>query len=360
MRGKEIGLVINDNLYLYNITRDINLLKDTQKLKYNYFNFSLKTDSSKESNGIFDFTDFRNKNKDEKLTETLSRLENNLYLENINLKDLDENLQNFFKESYLIQNKEFENFHFFINPEKSEAEKFILGIYNNSNEQLHNGDRVKGLKCWIDKESKEIKSYENYSPVKDASKIVCHLSPEYAFYYKEKFFEDYLEDMLNEIKSENPTIELEFSSNNTFYYTKKLDCNSPLEKKSFDNKILQEFDFIINVKKDDGTTKNIVLEAKTKLSKFIVEEQCEKVQKYIKNDNLKIFDEYLLIGFNTDTNMESLQYFRKKYKIDYINDLENAFKYPLPETDDKLLYCISSNNYDKLKTSLIKIFRNIE
>lgn len=353
---EEIGIYINEILYLFDFYKSISKLKVTQKLLFEYFNFSIKVDFQKEADSIFDFSTFRAKNKDAKLTTLLSELENNLYLKRVKHEDLDEEVKEFFKTSYLVQNKEFKNFHFFVSKEDSENE-FLFGIFNNSNEQLHNGDRVKGLKCWIDKNSKEIKSFENYEHIKNAAQLVCHLSPEYAFYYKEKFFEDYLEDILKEIKDEETDLYLDYTTNNKFYFSKENKIDSPLEKKYQKEKIEQEFDFIVTIIKD-GIEKNIVLEAKTKLSKFIADDQRHKVEKYIKRDELKIFDEYVLIGFNHDETMKSLQYFQNKYPLEKCSHIiDIAFKYPLPATEDKDLYCMSSNNYENLKASLIQLFK---
>lgn len=353
---KEIGIYIDNKIYLHNFYGNKSNLNISQKILFDYFKFSIKIDFEKKSDAIMDFSSIRSKNKDTKLTEVLSSLENNLYLKKTKFDELDSEIQDFFQTSYLVQNKEFKNFHFFIFKEDTDNE-FLLGVFNNSNEQLHDGSRVKGLKCWIDKNSKEIKSFENYEHIKNASQLVCHLSPEYAFYFKEKFFEDYLEDILDEIKSDEQDLNLEYITNNKFYFSKECTIDSPLEKKYQKGKIEQEFDFIVSIEKD-GISKNVVLEAKTKLSKYIADEQREKVQKYIKHDKLKIFDEYVLIGFNYDNTMKSLQYFQNKYPIKSCQDkIDIAFNYPLPATDDKNLYCMSSTSYENLKQSLISLFR---
>lgn len=347
----EIGIIINDEIYLFDYYMNKSILKASQNLLYKYFKSSIKVDFEKDANNIIDFTPFRSKNKDIKLTEVLSKLENNLFLR-VKYEELDPEIQDFFITSYLVQNKELEDLHFIVSRERAD-ENYLLGIFDNK------GERIKGLKCWIDKNSKEIKSFENYEHVKDASKMVCHLSPEYAFYFKEKFFEDYLEDMLTEIKNEVTDFDLDFISNNKFYFSSGYLTGSPLDEKFYNQKVEQEFDFIVSIVRG-GVEKNIVLEAKTKLTKFIADEQREKVQKYIKHDTLNMFDEYVLLGFNSDDTMKSLKYFQRKYPIPSISDpVDNAFKYPLPETEDKILYCISSTNYDNLKKYLINLFKTI-
>lgn len=347
----EIGIIINDEIYLYDYYNNQSILNISQSLLYKYFNFSIKVDFEKDANNIIDFSSFRSKNKDIKLTDVLSQLKNNLYLK-IKYEELDSEIKDFFITSYLVQNKEIEDIHFIVSKERAD-ENYLLGIFDNK------GERIKGLKCWIDKGSKEIKSFENYEHVKDASKLVCHLSPEYAFYYKEKFFEDYLEDMLTEIQDEVSDFEIKFIANNKFYFSNDYSSESPLNEKIYNEKVEQEFDFIVNVSKD-GIEKNIVLEAKTKLTKFIADDQREKVQKYIQHDNLKIFDEYVLLGFTDDKSMSSLKYFQKKYPIHEVsNVLDTAFMYPLPETEDKILYCMASTNYINLKNSLVTLFKNI-
>lgn len=352
---EEIGLFINNQVYVFDFYKNRSRLQVTQKMLFEYFKHSIKVDFEKKSNDIIDFSNIRQKNKDEKLTTILAKLENNLHLEKIKFEDLDSEIQDFFQTSYLIQNKEFEHFHLFVANQETEN-KFLLGIVNNSNERLHDGSGVKGLKCWIDKESKEIKSFENYESIKNASQLVCHLSPEYAFYYKEKFFEDYLEDILTDIKAEKPEFHLEYITNNKFYFSNSYNEDSPLEAKYQNGKVEQEFDIIVSIEKN-GISKNVVLEAKTKLTKYIADEQRKKVQKYIKHDNLKIFDDYLLIGFNHDNTMEDLMYFQKKYPIVSSNDnIEISFRYPLPATEDKVIYCMASTNYILLKEALINFF----
>ena len=67
--------------------------------------------------------------------------------------------------------------------------------------------------------------------------------------------------------------------------------------------------------------------------------------------------DYLLIGFNHDNTMEDLMYFQKKYPIaSSNNNIEIGFRYPLPATEDKVIYCMASTNYIQLKEALINFF----
>jgi hypothetical protein len=182
---------------------------------------------------------------------------------------------------------------------------------------------------------------------------VMHLIPDVAFYFKEKFFEDLLKNILEEIKTQNESLNIEIIDNKTFYINKNSRITNPLySEASYEHN--QEFDFIVNYTKNNGQSSTIVIEAKTKLSKFIIQDQAEKVEKYIENDDLEIFDKYFLVGFNIDDNVYSaMAYFIENLFID--NSLTGlAFRYPLPTTK-KDLYCIAANDRDTLKTNLLTL-----
>lgn len=347
-----IGVSIGDFLFFYDIyalLRD-NIL-DGNHVKLEYLKYSILLEDDKDRGTSEKIEEFRREIMNENLLKILSNLVNNLYTKEHHFSMLDSTIQKkFFNKGYKVESKYLEQNQIYI-PYIEDAEA-LFGIHNNTDARPHDGTSLKGLKTWIDTSNHEL----NTATTKLSTKAeeVIHLLPDIAFYFKEKFFEDLLEIILHEIKEEYSELELEINTNKIFYIDKEKEFANPLDSKAVHASNCQEFDFIVNFRQEDGTKVTVVIEAKTKLSKFIIQDQAEKVEKYMKYDDLNIFDKYFLVGFNSDKTVDSaMAYFIKNMPIDNTKDL--GFEYPLPSTDS-VLYCTASNNREQLKQNLLALF----
>ncbi len=186
---------------------------------------------------------------------------------------------------------------------------------------------------------------------------VINLIPDISFYYIEKFFEDFLYKILEDIKNEGE-IEIDMITNVNLVLDK--DAIDSFDPHNNGNK--KEFDFLIYAKKN-GVEKIILIEAKTKLSRHYIESQIEKTEEIIEAEDrkLKIVDEYCLVSFNSDNICDNYKYFITKYANGkFNNEADEAkiksynFDVPLVKSEDKLLGCLSQTSYSKLKEMIVE------
>lgn len=344
-----VGLVIGEYLFIYDAYLLLkNELNENKETKLNYLKINILKEDFKKRGGSTKIDEFIADLSNNMLIDSLKSLKNNLYIEN-NFDTIDDEIKDkYYNVGYMVESDYLAQNQFFI--PYIEGEKPLFGLHNNSNARDDKGVAEKGLKSWINAQHQEKNTASQNNPTK--AKKVIHLLPDIAFYFKEKFFEDYLEILLNEIKGENSELNIEIITNKIFYINTNKRITNPLFlDASFDR--LQEFDFIINYTKN-GKIYIVVIEAKTKLSKFIIQDQADKVEKYMKYDDLKIFDKYFLVGFNKDSTVDSaMAYFIKNMAIKNTSNL--CFEYPLPTTD-KTLYCVASSERNILKQNLLALF----
>ncbi len=356
--NKIIGLVLENYLFFYDIYE---LIKDdvlnTKDIKQHYLKENILIEDNKAEYKSDIINEFKASISNEDLLNTLSLLEENIYLTETNFKHARKNnTKAFFSSAYKVKTKYLKNYELFVPLIKKQKDKpapSLFGLNNISNARDENNKSEKGLKSWINLDDKEQNLVMKES-VTNSDKIM-HLLPELAFYFKEKFFEDLLKEILLEIKNEKPLLSLEIIDNKKFFVNKNKYITTPLFLEA-DFSHNQEYDFILNYIKENGVKSTIVLETKTKLSKFIIQDQAEKVEKYIIDDNLKIFDDYFLIGFSFTTDVNTtMSYFIKNMTIDdCLGGL--AFKYPLPSSG-KDLYCLASNSKNTLKSNILAILK---
>lgn len=356
--NKIIGLVIHNYIFFYDIYDLLRRkLLNKKIIKLAYLKKNILTDDSKSGFKSDIVDEFKSSISNKNILDALSLLEENIYLTENNFKyGRKRDTRTFFNLAYKVETqylKKFQIFVPYIKEKKNAPIPSLFGLNNISNARDEDGNSEKGLKSWVNLNNEEQNSVRNEA-VTDFNKVM-HLLPELAFYFKEKFFEDLLKEILIEIKNENPSLSLEIIDNKKFFVNKNENIKSPLSVEA-DYTHNQEFDFILSYIKENGELSTIVLEAKTKLSKFIIQDQADKVEKYMLNDDLKIFDDYYLIGFNTADDVKSaMAYFIKNMSIDNCSG-DMAFKYPLPSSN-KNLYCISSNKRNVLKTNLLAILK---
>ncbi|RXJ68666.1 hypothetical protein CRV08_07545 [Halarcobacter ebronensis] len=355
---KIIGLVVDNYLFFYDIYE---LLKDkvlkTKEIKQHYLKENILIEDNKAEYKSDIINQFQASISSENLLNALSLLEENIYLTEDHFKHgRKQDTKDFFSPAYKVQTKYLKNYELFIPSIKKQKDKPIpslFGLNNISNARDEDNNSQKGLKSWINIEDKEQNLVMKES-VTHAEKVM-HLLPEIAFYFKEKFFEDLLKEILIEIKNENPHLSLEIIDNKKFFVNQNTNIKTPLFLEA-DFSHNQEFDFILNYTKESGANSTIVLEAKTKLSKFIIQDQADKVEKYLEYDNLKIFDDYYLIGFNIASDVNTtMSYFIKNMSIDNCSN-GLAFRYPL-HSSNKDLYCLASNSKHILKSNILSILK---
>jgi hypothetical protein len=174
--------------------------------------------------------EFKASISNEDLLNTLSLLEENIYLTETNFKHARKNnTKAFFSSAYKVKTKYLKNYELFVPLIKKQKDKpapSLFGLNNISNARDENNKSEKGLKSWINLDDKEQNLVMKES-VTNSDKIM-HLLPELAFYFKEKFFEDLLKEILLEIKNEKPLLSLEIIDNKKFFVNKNKYITTPL------------------------------------------------------------------------------------------------------------------------------------
>jgi len=264
--------------------------------------------------------------KQEEFINLLSYLKKNLYLQDI---EIDIQYEPFFDSVISVSDLQYvEDFEFYL-PNIDTQEKSILGIYKEikkPNETFYN------LIHWINnKDDLKYDHFHKEEPQEKKKKALKALKPEISFYFRSKFFEDYVKSILT-------TLGLKFTSN----YHLLLKDNT-----------LFEIDFLINVGNDI-----YFVETKTKMSSQYIqafEKKCDIIL-----NNLIGFEgsiKFLLISAFSDDNCELYKYYIENALSPELNTLRAGlstktycFDIPISSQTDKSIICISEPVYDKLKT----------
>lgn len=283
--------------------------------------------------------DFKFERTKKYFTNLLSYLRQNLYLDNEILSNSQYHpFKKYFTSSLKIQEvKYLKKLNFFI---KDSEQPASFGIY--SSDKLEEDSNHFNLVHWFDQTTagKNQKYRDSSGPkaVKDVYKVST-LKPEIAFYFITKYFEDFVEDLLNKIN--------DHSISNFHLFN--------------GNEDLGEFDFLVK-----GSEAFYFIEVKTTLTKYNISDynaKCLKVIEAFKNIGVNL--EFIIIGAYSHLNVEDLKHYiikshqgNKRYntKIDELNTIPYNFKIPIEKTDKKLL-CIAESNYSLLKTLLKKCLK---
>jgi hypothetical protein len=279
---------------------------------------------------------FKEKAKETNLNKLLSFLNYNLYIRS-EKKDRIAEYSDFFEEIQEIEDLEYlKQYHFFTAKGNSEKTSTVLGVYS---KEKH--DSSYNLLHWIDyhKESNKYRFYRNLNYSEKGPAHIFALKPEISFYFVSKYFEDLL------IKSIDPQIGSFFLSN--FCIQIK---NSKIE-----------LDCLVK-----SGSKFIFIEAKTKLTKYCIEDTIDKftmINRCISSNIPKNNVKYVLVSAYSDDSCEkSYKYFidRSKQKSNNkerkgLNTKTYNFDVPMPEFDDTSITCISEPEFEKLKEEMKKI-----
>lgn len=323
-----IGIKVNDHVLLkYNIDFKKYIKPENinaylwQLLKENYFREKPQT-LPHDSELI---KRFKEKSKEGNFNKLLCNLKNNLYLDRS--IDIEEDYQSFFEQFIIIKDlNNLTNFKFFL-PDESD-EKELLGIYT----EQKIGSKYNLLHYLKHKDDKHTEAFVNSEPQKKEKSKVHILKAELSFYLVEKYYEDLIEELLNEL-------DVDFVSNVEL-------CINGTSK--------AEFDFVIF--KDDNF---YFLEAKTTLNKDNVYTTSKKYNnniEYLKRiTNTKDLTNFrfILLGFLSNPNLDNYRHF-------FTDELYNTqregfavtpykFKIPFFGHSDLELECIAEPELSKLK-----------
>jgi hypothetical protein len=268
------------------------------------------------------------------LNRLLSYLSKNIYLPLGHLEEGSAYLQYFDNVQIIDKLKHLENFNFFIS---SENGKTALGIYSDKKAEEHQGGKIKvsssyNLLHWGMNDNGKLKNYRDVTlpELKDFQHVLA-LKPEISFYYVSNYFEHLLEAAIQEN-------DCEYIKN--FRLFVEANC-------------IGEIDFLIK-----SGNRLIIIEAKTKLNKKVIEEfeeKCHRLLKYFQFPNVE-FEFYLIAAYSDKESCESQNYFiNRTTKEDYNrprNDLKTIpyyFKIPIPQFTGKDITCIAEPEFDRLK-----------
>jgi hypothetical protein len=327
--GKLQGFCLNQVYWYF----DFNDIKDkiyqSDKLKWLFLTRHLtkkNSNSEKVSKSHQKIkSEFISKFKNSSFTATISDLTDWYYLTSD--KELPSELFKYFESNQIfhkISNEKFKDKAFVTNLSNKGT---AIGFYNHN----HTGETPNNLEYWVSLEKKDdkinVKHFPpnpNYAPRRIEVKT---LKPEFSFYLIKIFFEDFIEEILKQLKA-NKLIK---------DYIRNFDFQ-------VDNR---EIDFFVCL----NDFKIIKIEAKKTLSKYNIDEQKRKDEKQYLEDKFKIISDYFLVGFKSDkTVRNTYHYFIGSEDINS-NDLD--FKIPLFNTREKFsLNCITANNFDVLCAKL--------
>lgn len=335
--GTSLGILIGDCFLPYEnhdllpyINQDYYLQYFWLLFQHTYSGTANKTPV--ENNSIGEFK--KNFNNTE-LNQLLSNLKNNLYLdESIEISAA---FEVFFNKVAMIEKLEFlDEYEFLISQGTEDAT--ALGIYSKKKK----GTSYNLLHWLKHEEDKRVTHFRGNVPQNKGVLQMSTLKPEICFYFLEKYFEDLIESILK---------------NNGYNYLSNIRLN-------INRAVFCEIDFLINT-----NNKLYYIEAKTKLSKFYIDEFLKKSSKMIKKFQT-ILDkgieiEFILLGGYSDDDVKDYQYFvntakqqtEKGYNVlrENLKTMPYYFNVPIPNIEGMEIICIAEPEYQKLNQLILQI-----
>lgn len=174
-----------------------------------------------------------------------------------------------------------------------------------------------------------------------SKRFVSTLKPSICYYFLSKYFEDFVEIILDEN-------EYSYASNHHF----------TIDKEEF-----TEVDFLIETSK-----KITYVESKTKISKFYIDGYLKRASQLIDKFK-KLYDDgieiqFVLIGSFSDKTVSEYQYFidtsgnkDRGYNIkrEGLNSIPYLFDVPIPDKGGKTITIIAEPEFEKLKQIILEI-----
>lgn len=335
--GIEMGIIVGTCFIPY-INIHLAPFIKPEFLKSYYFDLLINT-YSKKKRGIdvkLDdlVKDFKTQVSNSKLSFLLSHLKNNFYLDGT--VAIDSEFSHFFSSVVSVEQLEhLKEYHFLLSP--SIQDETVLGVYTNVKK-----DKDYNLIHWLnhDGESK-VNHYRSVSPKNRSKKFVSTLKPSICYYFLSKYFEDFVEIILDEN-------EYSYVSNHHF----------TIDKEEF-----TEVDFLIETSK-----KITYVESKTKISKFYIDGYLKRASQLIDKFK-KLYDDgieiqFVLIGSFSDKTVSDYQYFidtsgnkDRGYneKREGLNCIPYLFDVPIPDKEGKTITVIAEPEFEKLKQIILEV-----
>lgn len=277
-------------------------------------------------------SDFLKKMKSENFTNIFSFLENNIFLDYESFKNSDKEFLELFEEVTLVSGLE-ELYNYEIFSSHVPENKIFMGIHKKDKA----GSSSYKLLHYMTHEGGKVKNTRNLEP--PTTPTCCKvfvLKNRYAFYYLERFYEDYFIEALNEINIKN---------NIDYIFNQKIKLNN----------CENEID-IITFNGD----KLYFIELKTTLSLESIMQYKKKCVNWMnENPELKDKAEFLIFGaYGKDSlGVCNLKDDNKQwYNVPLENFNGMAYDFDIPLPFEKHLRCITQSSFERLKEKLIEVF----
>ena len=339
---KANGVKINDLVFV--LKTDIDEFIDKQKrfdyywllFKMNVFrNIAESKKIESPQKGLL--KDFLDTTQMDDFSCLLSYLENNLYIKD---QEIPDKYKRFFDPLVKFEKIDgLNNYDIFVHD--VDVDSTLLGAYNTARGADDSSYNLKhlieqkrpNLHCWT----------KSSSCIKKSKKIVNVLKPEIAYFFIEKFYEEFLFNILRTISCEYNNVE--FVSN---YNTESLPHNK------------HEIDFI--VKSDEGL---FFIEAKTKLTTSYINKYVKKCKQwYDAFNDIPSQIHFIIIGCYSDPELDVFRYSIKGEDIpsEYNKSREGLgclpyyFKVPVMDTEKDLI-CITEPSFQVLTKTMKGILK---
>lgn len=328
-----IGLKLNE--YFTPIITDFkDKIDNSKKTLYIWYNIKngIYENKKEDKDSLHRCECFLENIKDEYFTNMLSYLEYNLYTEDSNIPD---KYKYFFEKLIKIDDLTRLSNYKILAPE-NENNEAILGIYKINKEY---GESDYNLLHYVTSNNTNLTKWSSLN-TKDKSKKepVLALKAEYAYYYISKYFEQYFEKLLKDIKDDGVKIE----------YKMNLKIKTSKEHE-------YEIDSIVYAKN------NIyIIELKTNLSINYIREYQKKCD-ILNSDLIEISDhvKFIIIGSYSKEELDIFNPIKKQkhnIKRPGLKTIPYYFNVPINNSEFKKMLCLAESNYDILKKILIKEF----
>ena len=273
--------------------------------------------------------------KKENFSNIFSHLENNLFLDYDVYKNESKEIISLFEEVTLVSGLE-ELYNYEIFSGKPGNSPVFVGFHKKDKA----GSNSYKLLHYMTHDGNKVKNKRNLeSPTVPSCRKVFVLKSDHAFYYLERYYEDFFSDALSETKASLSYID--FIAN---------------PKVSYDGKS-NEIDIIVF-----NGEKLFFIELKTTLSLDYIIQYKNKCNAWMEK-HLEIIDniEFMIFGAYGKKvlevcNLEDLKEEGYNVSIDGLNGMAYDFKIPL--NHDKQLRCVTQSSFEKLKIKLQKELRS--
>lgn len=314
------GIIIED--YVFVLRQDIdNIINHQKSVDYYWLLFenNIFRDANKTKKTLI--TDLRKKfldsSKNVSFTNLLSNIKDNLYI-----ADVPVDYAEYFDQLIKLHTIEgLETYNLFVHD--TDKLETVIGAYN---KQRLSDDKSFNLKHLIEHSNSKLNCWKPDAKESKPKQIVNVLKPELAYFFLEKYFEDFLDLALLDIKVQFPDI---------MYLTNYHVASLP--------NIEHEIDMIVKV--HDNL---YFIEAKTKLSTLHINKYIEKCAQWTTDfSDIREKLHFVIIGCHSNEELNVFKYSitqdekRENYnpKREGLNTIPYYFKVPIKDTQKDLICC---------------------